>query len=166
MRRRVFYSFHYDNDCWRVQQIRNMGVFDGDNPVLPNPWEEIRRRGDYYIQRWIDNTLVNCSCLVVLVGSQTANRKWVQYEIQKAWEMGKGVLGIRIHNLENQCGQTDYRGRNPFEDFSVFNGITKVNLSSIVECFDPSSFGTYNDIYNNLPRLVELAIYKRQRHLY
>jgi hypothetical protein len=29
----VFYSFHYDNDVFRVQQIRNMGVVDGNEPV-------------------------------------------------------------------------------------------------------------------------------------
>lgn len=26
MKRKVFYSFHFDNDVMRVQQIRNMGV--------------------------------------------------------------------------------------------------------------------------------------------
>ena len=29
----VFYSFHFDNDVMRVQQIRQMGLIDGDEPV-------------------------------------------------------------------------------------------------------------------------------------
>ena len=38
-KRKVFYSFHYDNDVFRVQQIRNMGLIDGNEPVSPNNWE-------------------------------------------------------------------------------------------------------------------------------
>ncbi|MDQ1224403.1 hypothetical protein QE443_000564 [Pantoea ananatis] len=30
MKRQVFYSFHFDNDVMRVQQIRNMGVIEGE----------------------------------------------------------------------------------------------------------------------------------------
>lgn len=36
MKRQVFYSFHFDNDVMRVQQIRNMGVIEGEEPVRPN----------------------------------------------------------------------------------------------------------------------------------
>jgi hypothetical protein len=28
-KRKVFYSFHFDNDVFRVQQIRNMGILEG-----------------------------------------------------------------------------------------------------------------------------------------
>ena len=41
----VFYSFHFDNDVMRVQQIRRMGMIDGDEPVSPNDWEKVKRRG-------------------------------------------------------------------------------------------------------------------------
>lgn len=33
MTRKVFYSFHYDNDAWRAAQMRNMGVVDGSEPI-------------------------------------------------------------------------------------------------------------------------------------
>ena len=39
----VFYSFHYDNDVFRVQQIRNMGAVDGNEPVSANDWEQVKR---------------------------------------------------------------------------------------------------------------------------
>jgi hypothetical protein len=32
-KRQVFYSFHFDSDVRRVQQIRQMGVIEGDSPV-------------------------------------------------------------------------------------------------------------------------------------
>ena len=39
------------------------------------------------------------SCVVVLIGEKTAERKWINYEIKKAIELNKGIVGIYIHNL-------------------------------------------------------------------
>jgi hypothetical protein len=44
------------------------------------------------------------TCLVVLIGSLTARRKWVKYEIEQAWNAGPGVVGIYIHNLKDGKG--------------------------------------------------------------
>lgn len=30
----VFYSFHFDNDVMRVQQVRNIGSIEGESPRL------------------------------------------------------------------------------------------------------------------------------------
>lgn len=35
-KRQIFYSFHFNNDVMRVQQVRNMGVVEGNVPVSPN----------------------------------------------------------------------------------------------------------------------------------
>lgn len=40
-----------------------------------------------------------------LIVSQTANRKWINYEIGKAWDDKKELLGIYIHRLPNQDGK-------------------------------------------------------------
>ena len=77
-------------------------------------WEEVKRGGDGAIQKWINNQLSTRSCLIVLIGSQTANRKWINYEISKAWNDKKGLLGIYIHRLLNQDGLTATKGNNPF----------------------------------------------------
>ncbi len=90
----VFYSFHYDNDVFRVQQIRNMGVVDGNVPVSPNDWEQVKRKGDAAVEKWIDDSLKYKRCVIVLIGSQTANRPWVKYEIKRAWQLKKGLFGI------------------------------------------------------------------------
>jgi hypothetical protein len=44
-KRKVFYSFHFDNDVMRVQQIRNMGVIEGNAAVSANTWEEVKKKG-------------------------------------------------------------------------------------------------------------------------
>ena len=36
------------------------------------------------------------SFTIVLAGSNTANRKWINYEIIKSWDDGMGVVGIHI----------------------------------------------------------------------
>src|SRR5262245_38199257 len=95
----VFYSFHFDNDVFRVQLVRNMGVIDGNEPVAANDWEQLKRKGDAAIESWIDENMKYRRCVVVLIGSETANRPWVLHEIVKAWNEGRGLFGVYIHNL-------------------------------------------------------------------
>ena len=77
-----------------------MGIVDGQKICNPNEWETIKRRSDDAIQKWIDENMRDRSCVVVLIGSQTANREWVQYEIKKAWKYRKALLGVYIHGLK------------------------------------------------------------------
>ena len=53
-----------------------------------------------WIESWIDNQMAKRSCVVVLIGENTAGRKWINYEIKKAIELDKGIVGIYIHNLK------------------------------------------------------------------
>lgn len=157
MGRRVFFSFHYKPDNWRASQVRNIGVVEGNQPVSDNDWEEITKKGDDAIQQWIDGQLSGRSCAIVLIGAATAGRKWIKYEIKKAWNDGKGLVGIYAHNLKDKDSNQASKGRNPFEDFTV--GDKK--LSSIVKAYDPpysASTSVYDHIKSNLEKWVEEAI--------
>ncbi len=165
MARFVFFSFHYHPDNWRAAQVRNAGVVDGNAPVSDNDWEQITRGGDAAIQRWIDGQLSGKSCAVVLIGSATAGRKWIKYEIEKAWNDGKGLLGVYIHNLKDRTGQQSARGVNPFDDFTMKRD--KAKLSSIVKVYDPPSISStlvYDYIKQNFPNWVEEAIRIRSNY--
>lgn len=153
-RESVFYSFHYDNDVFRVQQIRNMGVVDGNEPVSPNDWEQIRRKGDASVQNWIDDSMKYKRCVIVLIGSETANRPWVKYEIKRAWELKKGLFGIYIHNLRCPRSGTCAKGPNPFNNWNIGNQ----SMATLVTCYDPSSWDAYGDISGNLESWVSNAI--------
>jgi len=157
-KRQIFYSFHYDNDVFRVQQIRNIGALEENKPVSVNEWETVKRGGDAAIKKWIDENLKYKSCLVVLIGTETANRKWVKYEIEKAWNDGKPVVGIYIHNLNCPKNGTCSQGANPFDAFSLKDGR---KLSSVVKTYNPKSYDAYNDIKNNLENWIEDAIATR-----
>lgn len=150
----VFYSFHYDNDVFRVQQIRYMGVVDGNEPVSPNDWEQVKRKGDAAVEKWIDDSLKYKRCVIVLIGSETANRKWVKYEIKRAWELKKGLFGIHIHNLRCPRTGTCSKGANPFSNWNV-NGQSMANL---VNCYDPSARDAYGDISRSMSSWVAQAI--------
>lgn len=96
----VFYCLHYDNEVSRVQLVRNMGVIESEEPARLNGWESIRRKEDAAVGKWINDGMCNKTCAVVLLGSETSQRPWVNHEIKRAWETKKGLLGIYIHGLE------------------------------------------------------------------
>ena len=109
------------------------------------------------IKEWINNNLKDKSCLVVLIGEETSERKWVSYEIETAWNLGKAVCGIYIHKLKNRDGNISKEGNNPFNNFTV--GDKK--LSSIAPVFKSpytDSKDVYADIEKNIENLIEKAI--------
>ena len=119
MPRRVFFSFHFANDFWRTQQVRQINALEGQALVSANAWEDVKRKGESSIREWIDDNMHGKSCVVVLVGSQTASRPWVLYEIEKGWNEGKGVLGIRIDRLLGTNSQPSYPGASPFQAITL-----------------------------------------------
>ena len=103
----------------------------------------------------------NRTCTVVLVGAQTANRKWINYEIVKSWNDGKGVVGIYIHGLKNADGRISNKGANPFDSITYTHGERKRKLSSIVKCYNPTGSNSqerYNWIKKHLANAIEEAI--------
>ena len=117
--RRVFFSFHYQNDNWRVQQVMNSQVVGSSydrNPFLTaQEWEKVKREGDDSIKRWIKEQMRGASVLCVLIGSKTASRRWVQFEMEHAQSEKMGLLGVFIHQIKDSNGDTSSKGLNPFE---------------------------------------------------
>ena len=168
MKRRVFYSFHYAADSWRAATVRNIGVVEGNRPATDNKWEEVKRGGDQAIRNWIADQMRNRSCTLVLVGAQTAGRRWIDHEIKKSWEDGMGLAGIHIHGLRNQDRRISRKGRNPFDHFAVEdpNGF-KRGLSSVAKCHDPpgtNSRQRYDWITDNLAAIAEEALRIRRNY--
>lgn len=113
MARSVFYSFHYERDVSRVQLVRQINALEGQPLLGAQAWEQVRRTGDQAIRNWIDKEMLYKSAVVVLIGQETAGREWVNYEINKAWNDKRPLLGIRIHGLSS-FGSTDAPGDSPF----------------------------------------------------
>ena len=163
MARRVFFSFHFANDFWRTQQVRNINALEGQALANPNAWEEIKLKGDASIKKWIDDNMFGKSCVVILVGSQTANRPWVIHEISKGWNDGKGVLGIRVNKLLAANGQSSTAGPNPFNKVR-FTGAQRT-LADVAPLKTPAgadSKAAYASIANNIETWIEEAIELRE----
>lgn len=152
-KRNIFYSFHFDNDVFRVQQVRQMGVIDGNEPVAPNTWEQLKK-SDASVEKWIDDNMSGKSCVIVLIGMDTHKRPWVNYEIKKAWKDGKGLLGIHIHNLKCPNNGKCAKGANPFDAINFKRGDKVI----VPKAYDPKSTDAYGDIKENLSAWVEAAI--------
>ena len=159
MARKAFYSFHYTPDSWRAAKVRNIGAIEGNQPAKDNDWETVTKGGDEAIKRWITEQMYGRSCTVVLIGSETANRKWINHEIVKSWNEKMGVVGIYIHGLKNSEGNIATQGSNPF-DYITYGSNGK-KLSSIVKCHNPAGSNSqerYEWVTKYLAGAVEEAI--------
>lgn len=160
MARKVFFSFHYQRDSVRAGQVRNSNVVKNNSIQTSDfidaaKWESVKRNGDLAIKNWIAQQLNGTSVTVVLIGAQTAQRKWVKYEIDESLKRGNGVLGIYIHNCPLFDGSTDIRGNNPFDNLRL-NG---KRLSAIYKTYD----WVYDDGRNNLGTWIEIAAKQANR---
>ncbi|WP_078886315.1 TIR domain-containing protein [Streptomyces sp. MUSC 125] len=164
MARKVFYSFRYKYDNWRVQTIKNIGAVEGQPLLSSNAWEDVARQGDAAIKRWIDEQMRGKSCNVVLIGAHTYNRPWIEYEFKKAWSDRKGVLGIHIHKLLDSDKKPTTKGKNPFSRFTLNDG--KVQFDQVVPVYDPAgntSTAAFAVIRDNIESWVEEAIKVRSQ---
>lgn len=159
---KAFYSFHFQNDASRAGQVRNMGMVEGDQLVDDNSWERVKLGGATGIQRWIDAQMSSCDVVIVLVGAQTSQRHWVNYEIRRAWDTYKPIFGVRIHGLKDLNQQTSSAGPNPFEGITLSGGGF---LSQFVPLYNPSGYNSkdvYADIQSKLKGWVRAAPSRRR----
>lgn len=117
MARRVFFSFHYQKDIWRVNQIRSIPNITGCAAAGfqdASLWEEAKKKGDDEIKKLIDKGLENTSVTVVCIGERTAGRKFINYEIEQSIKRGNGIVGIQIHHLKDKDNKIDNAGEIPY----------------------------------------------------
>lgn len=161
MAKSVFFSFHYAHDSWRVNQVAKIGALDGQPILEAQDWEDVKKQGKEAIKKWINDQMAGKSAVVVLVGAETAGRSWVKYEIIKAWNDKRPLVGVRIHGLADASQQTDSPGDSPFAKIELpDNGGT---LADYVPLHDPAgsdSKAVHASIVANIESWVDGA-YKR-----
>lgn len=142
MARNVFFSFHYDNDVQRAFVVRQSWVTRSNRTATGvidrADFESIKKNGDAAIKRWIDGQLVGTSVTVVLIGSETLQRPYVQYEIEKSKERGNGIIGVFVSNIRGFDGMITSRCSTMGFKYPLYDWVT-------------------DDGYNNLGTWVEKA---------
>lgn len=157
MARKAFFSFHYKNDVWRANIVRNSWVTKDDKEAAgfidSADFEEVEKGGEAAIKKWIREQLNGTSVTVVLIGSETNSRDYVKYELEKSWKKGNGILGIYIHQIKNKDGKTSAKGSNTFGPIFTSHDDDKKYFYE--------RFETYNwvgdDGYNNMGKWIETA---------
>ncbi len=150
----VFHSFHYKQDSHRVQRIKQIGALEGQPLLGSQAWEKVKQGGDDEIKKYIARQMAGKDCLVVLVGEKTSGRRWVKYEIDKAWNDGLGVLAVHIHSLADLNGKQTAKGTDPFAGRAASGKV-----------YDPPfkiSVNVYNHIKDNLQDWVATAVAARR----
>lgn len=140
MARRVFSSFHYQRDIFRVNQIRSMPNITGCAAAGfqdASLWEDAENKGEAAIKKLIDDGLNNTSVTVVCIGEKTAGRKYINYEIQKSIDRGNGLVGVQIHHLQDHKQKTDSPGEIPAKlknaGYKSYKYVDKDKLAAWIE---------------------------------
>ena len=156
MVRKVFFSFHYDKDVWRANQVRNSWITKPDREAAgyidKAEFEEVKKKGEKYVKAWIDKQIEGTSVTVVLIGAETSNRPYCQYELKKSYEKDNAIIGIYIHKLKNQDGNTSSKGNTYFG---------KIGENDGKDVYFSNGFRIYDWIddkgYDNLGTWIEQA---------
>lgn len=150
MARRVFFSFHYEEDITRAQRVRNSWVTQqwtkeekiGRGFFDAGLWESAQTTGRAAVEKMIDDGLENTSVTAVLIGAETYDRPYVMYEIEQSYLRDNGLLGVYVGDLRDFDGNYGDNGPNPFihadvpNDFPIYdwvNGDGYNNFGSWVE---------------------------------
>lgn len=160
MTQSVFFSFQYDPDSWRVQQVMNMGAVSGGSAFTPQDWEAVRYKTEAAIEKWIHEQMRYTKAVIVLVGATTSQSRWVRHEIIKGWNDKRPLLGIRIHGLLDNDGYASSCGGNPFASISMTGGGTMADYVTLIDPSGNDSKGVYRDIQDSLEHWVNYRAYK------
>ena len=156
MARRVFFSFHYKNDVWRANQVRNSWVTQSKEAagfIDSAEFEKIKKKGDAAVEKWIDKQLNNTSVTVILIGSETCDRKYVKYEAKASYKKGNGIIGVYIHQLKNKDGKKSKKGSTTFGVLGKDKNGDNIYFHDVAKVYD------YVDDkgYSNLGKWIESA---------
>ncbi|SFV03880.1 TIR domain-containing protein [Butyrivibrio sp. INlla21] len=158
MARSVFYSFHYENDIFRVNQVRNRWVTYGNqiqSGIIDHAeFEKIKRTGKKAVENWIDSQLDGTSATIVLIGAETLYREYVQYEICKSLHKNNAIIGVYINNLSDIKGMVC----SPCNRHTVIGYYSSGKPAYFDEVADAIYDYRIDNGYENLDKWVERAI--------
>lgn len=127
--RRVFLSFHWE-DLAQVRGFRLM--MESDRVNLDISGEEnrspVRSKQSSYIKQALRTRIGAAEVVICMIGSATAWRDWVDWELRTAVECSKGVCGVRLKGS---------RGRTPAILSEIGAPVVGWDLSGIrsaIEC--------------------------------
>lgn len=121
IRRKIFFSFHFDEDIRRSCVVRQSYRFRPGRK-LPTAnfydrslWESSKREGEESLKRLIREGMAGSSVTCVLAGTYTWQRPWVRYEIARSLVCRNGLFTVFIHNVKDPQHGFGQSGYDPLE---------------------------------------------------
>lgn len=123
--KRVFISFHMDNEA-QIALLRHQAKSDKFNLEFTD--YSIKEPFDGNWKKKCEERIKRSSIVVCMIGKETYRRPAVLWELKKAYELGKPVIGVRIHK----------NGKDPIPGPLSRNKakIINWNMGEIQEAFD------------------------------
>ena len=163
MARRVFFSFHYENDINRVMIVRNSWVTQGKEVAGfydEAEFEQVKRRGKEAVYKWIDKQLEGTSVTVVLIGTETLNRPYVRCEIRKSLQRGNAIIGVYINNIKDMRTKMTSSKGNVHTIIGYYKNDSPAYFDEVVDgIYDY----TFDDGYYHLGEWIERAAEARNK---
>lgn len=158
MAKRVFFSFHYQDVVdFRANVVRNHWLTKKDSADAgffdASIWEDAKKESHLAIKRLINKEIQNTSVTCVLVGTDTFNRRWVDYEIMRSIQKGNEIIAIHINAIKGKDGKTKEKGNNPlyYLGYSFSSDGKKVKLHNFIQ----GSWIDYTDLEGWIVSQVE-----------
>ena len=153
MARNVFYSFQYSKDINRVMVVRNRWVTQGGQTISGvidrADFEKIKKLGDKVVHKWIDGQIKGISVTIILIGADTLNRPFVQYEICESIKRGNVIIGLYIHGIKDMSnGLTSYYC-NPHTIIGYYSDKSPAYFDKVCDAiYDYNSENGYSNLGN------------------
>ena len=126
VRRRVFFSFHYQKDIKRTVLVRNSWRFRPKDKLVRGSffdnslWESSKARGDRALKLLIRRGMENSSVTCVLAGEDTWSRRYVRYEIAHSLRRRNGIFTVYIDGVRTYPEGFGYPGPNPLAYMGLY----------------------------------------------
>ena len=96
----IFISYDYDNDkhyknllvAWDKNDLFDFKFYDSSVDVSVNSTDA------NYIKQVITNRIKNSNQVLVIIGAETNKSGWVEWEINKAHELGKKLVAVKTNS--------------------------------------------------------------------
>lgn len=135
MARRAFFSFHYQPDVFRANVVKNAWVGrDREDAGFFNASvvEATKKTGEEALRTFLRKGLEGSSVLCALAGTETANRRWVRFEVLQALRDGRGIMEIAIHGIKcAKTGLTTAPGPSVLADLGYWTDSGRVTFMEI-----------------------------------
>jgi len=98
-KRKVFISFHMEDES-QVELLRHQAKSDKFGLEFTD--YSVKEPFDNHWKEKCEERIKQASVTIVMIGAETYKRPAVLWEINKSYELGKQVIGVRIHKDKHE----------------------------------------------------------------